>query len=50
MTKEEFQKFVESGHPVYLDGATGSNLLKRGMPAGVCPKSKIGRASCRERV
>ncbi len=23
---------------VYLDGATGSNLLKRGMPAGVCPE------------
>ncbi len=41
MTKEEFQKFVESGHPVYLDGATGSNLLKRGMPAGVCPEEWI---------
>ena len=41
MTREEFQKFVESGHPVYLDGATGSNLLKRGMPAGVCPEEWI---------
>ena len=41
MTKEEFQKYVESGHPVYLDGATGSNLLKRGMPAGVCPEEWI---------
>ena len=41
MTKEEFQKFVESEHPVYLDGATGSNLLKRGMPAGVCPEEWI---------
>ncbi len=41
MTKEEFQKFAESGHPVYLDGATGSNLLKRGMPAGVCPEEWI---------
>ena len=41
ITKEEFQKFVESGHPVYLDGATGSNLLKRGMPAGACPEEWI---------
>lgn len=26
---------------VYLDGAMGSNLLKRGMPKGVCPESWI---------
>ena len=26
---------------VYLDGATGSNLMKRGMPAGVCPEEWI---------
>lgn len=41
MTKEEFQQFTSSGHPIYLDGATGSNLLKRGMPAGVCPEEWI---------
>lgn len=41
MTREEFQQFAASGHPVYLDGATGSNLLKRGMPAGVCPEEWI---------
>ncbi|MBQ8596205.1 MAG: homocysteine S-methyltransferase family protein [Lachnospiraceae bacterium] len=26
---------------IYLDGATGSNLIKRGMPAGVCPEEWI---------
>lgn len=26
---------------VYLDGATGSNLMKRGMPGGVCPEKWI---------
>ncbi len=41
MTKEEFQQFAASGHPIYLDGATGSNLLKRGMPVGVCPEEWI---------
>ncbi len=40
MTREEFQELVK-GRPVYLDGATGSNLLKRGMPAGVCPEEWI---------
>ena len=28
-------------HPIFLDGATGSNLLKRGMPSGVCPEKWI---------
>ena len=37
MTKEEFKKLTEEGI-VILDGATGSNLQKRGMPAGVCPE------------
>lgn len=42
MTREEFKTLVTGkGHPVYLDGATGSNLLKRGMPAGVCPEKWI---------
>lgn len=40
MTKKEFQEMIKEG-PVYLDGATGSNLLKRGMPAGVCPEEWI---------
>ena len=26
---------------VFLDGATGSNLALRGMPAGVCPEAWI---------
>ncbi|MCI8418376.1 MAG: homocysteine S-methyltransferase family protein [Lachnospiraceae bacterium] len=33
MTKQEFSALVKKG-PVILDGATGSNLLKMGMPRG----------------
>ncbi|MCM1534963.1 MAG: homocysteine S-methyltransferase family protein [Clostridium sp.] len=40
MTKKEFEKFVNQ-HIVYLDGATGSNLVKAGMPSGVCPEEWI---------
>ncbi|MDE5909339.1 MAG: homocysteine S-methyltransferase family protein [Lachnospiraceae bacterium] len=40
MKREAFQKFVEN-RLVYLDGATGSNLMKRGMPGGVCPEKWI---------
>ena len=40
MTKEELYKLLEKG-PVYLDGATGSNLQKAGMPTGVCPEQWI---------
>ncbi len=36
MKKEDFRKFVSEGI-IFLDGATGSNLQKRGMPSGVCP-------------
>lgn len=36
MKKEDFRKLASEGI-VYLDGATGSNLQKRGMPLGVCP-------------
>lgn len=35
MTKQEFQNLTEQGI-VLLDGATGSNLRKAGMPVGVC--------------
>ncbi|MBO5291673.1 MAG: homocysteine S-methyltransferase family protein [Lachnospiraceae bacterium] len=40
MTKAEFQKWIRN-RIVYLDGATGSNLQRRGMPAGVCPEKWI---------
>lgn len=40
MTKAEFKKLVENG-PVILDGATGTNLQKAGMPVGVCPEQWI---------
>ena len=36
MTKDEFKSLTEEGI-LYLDGATGSNLQRRGMPSGVCP-------------
>ena len=39
MTREEFKEFAEQY--IYLDGATGSNLVKAGMPSGVCPESWI---------
>ena len=35
MTREEFKAWTAGG-PVLLDGATGSNLMKAGMPRGVC--------------
>lgn len=40
MKKKEFIKWIDN-RLVYLDGATGSNLMKRGMPAGVCPEKWI---------
>lgn len=40
MTRDEFRIYTEN-NLVYLDGATGSNLLNRGMPAGVCPEQWI---------
>lgn len=39
MTENEFRSLTKSY--VYLDGATGSNLVKAGMPAGVCPEQWI---------
>ena len=35
--------------PLILDGATGTELQKRGFTGDVCAE-EIGRASCRERV
>lgn len=40
MTGEEFKKLIENGS-VILDGATGTNLQKAGMPIGVCPEAWI---------
>ncbi|MDE6925667.1 MAG: homocysteine S-methyltransferase family protein, partial [Acetatifactor sp.] len=39
MTREEFKQLSEQ--LIYLDGATGSNLVKAGMPSGVCPEKWI---------
>ena len=40
MTKQQFKELCNT-KIVFLDGATGSNLMKRGMPAGVCPEQWI---------
>ena len=40
MDKEAFRKLCGE-KIVYLDGATGSNLMKAGMPVGVCPEQWI---------
>ena len=37
MTRSEFQRACAGGFLI-LDGATGTELIKRGMPAGVCPE------------
>ena len=39
MTREDFRELAKE--MIYLDGATGSNLVKAGMPSGVCPEQWI---------
>lgn len=40
MTKQQFREWVLEGIRV-LDGATGTELQKRGMPSGVCPEQWV---------
>ena len=40
LTKEKFHSLLQSG-PLFLDGATGSNLQKAGMPRGCCTEKWI---------
>lgn len=40
MTISEFKELVQAG-PVILDGATGSNLMKAGMPKGICTEKWV---------
>ncbi len=40
LTKEEFQRKIDEGFRI-LDGATGSNLQKAGMPRGCCSEEWI---------
>ena len=40
LTKEEFLARLSAG-PLFLDGATGSNLQKAGMPKGCCTESWV---------
>ncbi|WP_026508045.1 homocysteine S-methyltransferase family protein [Butyrivibrio sp. MC2013] len=41
MAVKTLKELLSSGRPVFLDGATGTNLMKAGMPAGVCPEKWI---------
>ena len=40
MNRQEFRDLAEE-KIIILDGATGSNLIKAGMPSGVCPEKWI---------
>lgn len=40
MTREAFLQFIQQ-EVVVLDGAAGTNLMKAGMPVGVCPEQWI---------
>ena len=40
LTREEFHKLCEE-RPLLLDGATGSNLMKAGMPRGGCTETWV---------
>ena len=40
MTGKEFRTLTDN-RIIYLDGATGSNLVRAGMPSGVCPEQWI---------
>ena len=40
MTRKQFREMIES-RVIVLDGATGTNLQKAGMPTGVCPEQWI---------
>ena len=40
MTRLEFKELLDK-RIVFIDGATGTELQKRGMPAGVCPEKWI---------
>lgn len=40
MTKQQFREMAQDAY-VLLDGATGSNLQKKGMPSGVCAEQWV---------
>ena len=40
MDRKQFEALVQAG-PLFLDGATGSNLMKAGKPVGVCSETWI---------
>ena len=40
MTRDEF-RILQQQQVILLDGATGTELIKRGMPGGVCPEEWV---------
>ena len=40
MTRQELLDRLKKG-PLILDGATGSNLMKAGMPKGICTEKWV---------
>jgi 5-methyltetrahydrofolate--homocysteine methyltransferase len=38
LTKEQFKQLIEAGKPILLDGATGTEFMKKGMEIGMCPE------------
>ena len=47
MTRTRFHALIEQ-QLIQLDGATGTELVKRGMPAGVCPSGGLPILPLRE--
>ncbi|WP_029321258.1 homocysteine S-methyltransferase family protein [Butyrivibrio sp. AE3004] len=41
MTRESFWDLIENRKILFLDGATGTNLMKKGLPAGACTEEWI---------
>ncbi len=39
-TRKEFHTLAQT-RPIFLDGSTGSELVKRGLPAGACPEQWV---------
>ncbi|TCT16327.1 methionine synthase (B12-dependent) [Natranaerovirga pectinivora] len=41
MTRNEFKSLIEKKEPILLDGASGTEFQKLGMPIGVCPEKWV---------
>ena len=41
MNRKEFLDFLNKDRPIFLDGATGTFLMKNGLPAGACTEAWV---------